>query len=236
MKPRNFLILLALILVIGVACNWLALRSWQEVPDGGAEVGAVGGSGLPARLSAQAQKGLRERGWFPAVAGGAAGGKAVVFQSGIARESLGEFERVKFPDGVPAYEGEPVTAFVLVPSTGKKVALTSNQSGEYPKVLTEPGEAVEVRLAFTRSAPGDPVAVSAQDGGVLHVGKMAGKLEVDAQREISLGFLVSPNPGIHRITFTTGGGEAKTLNFWAGPEHTVNKRIVAQVAEQKAGK
>jgi hypothetical protein len=61
----------------------------------------------------------------------------------------------------PPYDGEPVTAYIAVPSTGRKVALTVNQLGEFPRIATEPEEQVEVPLAFTRT----PVAVAAQDGG-----------------------------------------------------------------------
>jgi hypothetical protein len=232
MKSRTFLILLALVFVIGGVFNFWAFQSLQtENVIGGASFGRQREAQQPATVSPAAQQAMLDRGWTQG--GGTGVGNAAVFRGAIMQASASEFQRQAFPDGVPAYEGEMVTAYVEVPSSGKKIALTPNQSGEYPKVVTQPGEAVEVRLAFTRSQPGEAVAVSAQDGGVLHVGKMAGKLEVNTNREVGLGFVVSTNPGIHRITFTTSGGEAKTLNFWAGPEHTVNKRLVAQLNGRK---
>lgn len=226
MKPRTFLVSLALILVIGGVFNFLAFQSLRiEGAASDRVLGSGAGQG-PAFLTASAKRVMAERGWTQ---GGGAVPKDTSFRGAIMQASPADFQRVSFPDGVPAYEGEMVTVYVEVPSSGKKVALAPNQSGEYPKVVTQPGEAVEVRLAFTRSQPGEPVAVSVQDGGVLHVGKMAEKFELNENREVGMGFVVSTNPGIHRVTFTTAGGEAKTLNFWAGPEHAINKRIVAQI-------
>jgi hypothetical protein len=118
---------------------------------------------------------------------------------------------------MPGYEGEPVTAYVAVPSTGKRVALTVNQLGEFPRLDTEPSETVEVRLAFARTEPGAQVAVVAQDGGRLHTGRLSGALAVDAERQIAFGFKVSANVGLHRIAVSTPVGEVKTVEFWAGP-------------------
>ncbi len=130
--------------------------------------------------------------------------------------SLADFTPQPYPNGKPAYDGEPVTAYIAVPSTGAKVALTVNQLGEFPRVQTAVGEKVEVRLAFTRTAPGTPVAMAAQDGGKLHPGKLSAALPVDAERQLAFAFTMSPNPGMHRVSVTTAAGELKTLEFWAG--------------------
>ncbi len=174
---------------------------------------------------------------------------------------VSRFEPVLYSEGQPYYEGEPVTAYVRVGSTGKQAALTVNQGGEYPQLLTEPGEEVQIRLAFTRTPPGSPIALTAQDGGLVvaerglpardngpvasspptanngegaaatgisggGAASTAGVL--DAQRQIGFAFRVSPNPGIHRVSVGTPGGETKVLEFWAGPPPKI-KEMSAEI-------
>jgi hypothetical protein len=134
----------------------------------------------------------------------------------IAPEALASFTPQTYPGGTPAYDGEPVTAYVAVPSSRKRLALTVNQMGEFPRIPAEPGEQVEVRLAFTATAPGTPVAIAARDGGKLHTGKFSTALNLDDRREAAFGFTVSENVGMHQISVTTPTGEMKTLEFWAG--------------------
>jgi len=131
--------------------------------------------------------------------------------------SLATFTPVAYPGGAPAYDGEPVTAYISIPSTGKKVALTVNQLGEFPRLTIEPGEQVEVRLAFTSTVPGTPIALADRDGGRLSSGKVSAALPLDERREVAFGFTVSPNIGMHQISVTTPAGETKTVEFWAGP-------------------
>ncbi len=131
--------------------------------------------------------------------------------------SVGEFAPLVFPGGPPDYEGEPVTAYVGVPSSGRKVALTVNQLGEFPRIDTAPSEKVEIRLVFATTAPGTPIAVAAQDGGKLHTGKLSAAQPLNAERQLAFAYTVSPNPGMHRVSVTTPAGELKTLEFWAGP-------------------
>lgn len=149
---------------------------------------------------------------------------------------LTAFEPVRYTEGQPLYEGEPVMAYVRVGSTGKQAALTVNQGGEYPQLLTEPGEEVQVRLQFTRTEPDSPIALTAQDGGlvVLAEGGLSPSTKgnkgeqdalparstagvLDGQRQIGFAFRVSGNPGIHRVSVGTPSGETKVLEFWAGP-------------------
>ncbi len=127
------------------------------------------------------------------------------------------FKPVLYTEGQPFYEGEPVTAYVRVGSTGRQAALTVNQGGEYPQLLTEPGEEVQIRLAFTRTEPGSPIALTAQDGGLVVLEQGArtpssvagGALQIDpptrstagvldAQRQLGFAFRVSEKGG--RIT------------------------------------
>jgi len=110
-----------------------------------------------------------------------------------------------------------VTAYVAVPSTGRKVALTVNQLGEFPRIETKPSGQVEVRLAFTSTKPGDRVAVVARDGGKLQTGKLSAALTVGENQQIAFAFTAPPNVGIHRLSVTTPAGELKTPAFWAGP-------------------
>ncbi len=86
-----------------------------------------------------------------------------------------------YTEGQPFYEGEPVTAYVRVGSTGRQAALAVNQGGEYPQLLTEPGEEVQIRLAFSRTEPGSPIALTAQDGGLVVLPEGGGAAREDSQ-------------------------------------------------------
>jgi hypothetical protein len=109
-----------------------------------------------------------------------------------------------------------VTAYVRVPSTKKQEALTVNQVGEFPRVMTQPGETVQVRLAFTRTEPGTPVALTSEDGGLIEGGQRSTAGKLDAARQLAFAYTVSQNPGIHRVSIRTPSGESKVLEFWVG--------------------
>lgn len=153
----------------------------------------------------------------PVVAGKSATPLIRTPEGRIAPSSLADFQPMPFPGGEPAYEGEKVTAYIAVPSSSRKVALSVNQLGEFPRIDTTASEQVEVRLSFSSTQPGGRVAVVAQDGGRLHTGKLSAALPVDDARQIAFAFIVSPNVGTHRVSITTPTGEVKTLEFWAGP-------------------
>jgi len=129
---------------------------------------------------------------------------------------LPTFQPYRYPGNPPFYPGEPVTAYVRVPSTKKHSALTVNQGGEFPRMMTQPGETVQVRLAFSQTEPDTPVALTSQDGGLIEGGQRSTAGMLDAQRQLAFAYTVSRNPGIHRVTVTTPAGETKTLEFWAG--------------------
>ncbi len=136
---------------------------------------------------------------------------------------LPSFETVAYPLGRPAYAGEPVSAYVRVGSLGKDLALNVNQGGEFPRVPVAPGETVEIRLAFSRSAPGTRVALNAEDGGSLRVGRESGRSlagALDGQRQLGLSYRVTTTSGAHRVTLRTPDGETKTLEFWSGDPPT----------------
>ena len=63
---------------------------------------------------------------------------------------IGAFKPYLYPGGKPYYRGEVVTAYVRVPSTKKHEALTVNQGGEFPRMMTQPGETVQVQERVRR--------------------------------------------------------------------------------------
>ena len=141
----------------------------------------------------------------------------------IAHEELDVFKPFVWPSGKPHYEGEPVTAYVRVGSSGEQSALTVSQGGEYPRVQIQPREKVQVRLKFGKLAPHTPVAFTAQDGGAFSDGKKGAMFLVDEMRELSFAFSASANEGTHRVTFATPQGETKVLDFWVGPFNETRK-------------
>ena len=99
-----------------------------------------------------------------------AGARESLFTNPVRPNEMPSFKPILYTEGQPHYDGEPVTAYVRVGSTRQQAALTVNQGGEYPQLLTAPGEEVQVRLAFTRTEPDSPIALTAQDGGTLQEG------------------------------------------------------------------
>ncbi len=223
MKAQHFLILAFLLMVAVLTGYFFATDSGQGLAlsrSSPATKPGIGDKGRPSAVTAQTR--VENAGWsFKA-------GKTGAFITRIRAEDLDEYQPVRYPEDRIAYEGEPVTAHVLVPSSNRRLALTPNQNGEYPRVLTEPGEPVEVLLTFSQSPPGSVLAVSAQDGGLLHTGAAAAALKLDDNRQVALGFQVSGNPGIHRISLTTANGDTRTLQFWAGPELPLNLSLISQ--------
>lgn len=141
----------------------------------------------------------------------------------IRSEEAAGFKPFVWPNGKPHYEGEPVTAFVRVGSSGEQVALSVSQGGEYPRVQIQPKEEVQVRLKFSTLAPQTPVAFTAQDGGAFKDGRPGAMFRVDDARELGFAFTASANEGTHRVTFSTPGGETKVLDFWVGPFNQTRK-------------
>uniref|UniRef100_UPI00056DA62C hypothetical protein n=1 Tax=Verrucomicrobium sp. BvORR106 TaxID=1403819 RepID=UPI00056DA62C len=114
-------------------------------------------------------------------------------------------------------EGEVVEAFVSVAALNRRVRMMPNQLGEYPRIWMGDAARAEVTLVFQDAAPGTPVALAAQDGGKFTGQDQAALLTaVDAQQRVSFAFDVSSNPGVHRVTTRTPGGDVKLLEFWAG--------------------
>ncbi len=129
---------------------------------------------------------------------------------------VGGFTPYRWPGSPPAYPGEPVMAYVRVPSTKSAQALTVNQVGEFPRMMTQPGETVQVRLAFSQTEPDTPVALTSEDGGLIEGAQRSTAGKLDAARQLAFAYTVSQNPGIHRVSIRTPSGDAKILEFWAG--------------------
>ncbi len=152
-----------------------------------------------------------------------------VNSSGVAATfKASDYHEVSYPDGRPRYDGEEVLAYVTVPSAKIAGAYTVNQAGEYPRVYTQPKERVEVTMQFSQSEPRTAVAVVVQDGGRLENGSVSQMVRLDEHRRIGFGFKVSSNVGIHRVTVTTSGGQARVLNFWAGAPNPVRDDVAAK--------
>jgi|GEM_PF-1876583 len=213
---RQSLPIIALVVAYSLFMLWWFLR--EEAPSLRTKSTAATKKNAPA-ASASPPLGSSSKGGFPAT------GRAVAQASGqhIKPGEIAAFQPYRYPGTPPYYPGEPVTAYVRVPSTGKNEALTVNQGGEFPRMMTQPGETVQVRLSFTDTAPETPVALTAQDGGYIEGGLTSTAGKLDATKQLAFGFTVSKNPGIHRVTLKTPAGETKTLEFWAGPPISFKK-------------
>lgn len=133
-----------------------------------------------------------------------------------------EYQTLPVADHRPQREGEMATAFVAVPSTGKKLRLEPNQLGEFPRVRMEPSESVGVHLVFPEAAPGALYTVAAQDGGIIEQSGQPGHLlALDSQRTLFFKFQASSNTGFHRLKIRSQGGENQLLEFWAGDTEPV---------------
>lgn len=106
---------------------------------------------------------------------------------------VGGFAPYRWPGAQPAYPGEPVTAYVRVPSTKSAQALTVNQVGEFPRMMTQPGETVQVRLAFSQTEPDTPVALTSEDGGLIEGAQRSAAGKLDAARQLAFAYTVSPS-------------------------------------------
>jgi len=123
---------------------------------------------------------------------------------------------VEWTDGQPHFEGEFIAAYVTLGASGRKLRMTVNQIGEFPRVQIATRERVQVELEFSRSRPGDHIAVAAQDGGFVD-GSRSAALTVNDQRRARFAFDASSNEGVHHVSVLTQSGERRLLDFWAGP-------------------
>ena len=91
-----------------------------------------------------------------------------------------------------------------------------------PRVNTAVGARPVVRVKFRDGEPGEPVVVQVEDGGALENHALTQLARLDEQRQIQFAFQMTQNPGLFRVVVRKGG-EAQTLEFWAGPPLPVAK-------------
>ncbi|MEX2580697.1 MAG: hypothetical protein WD342_16690 [Verrucomicrobiales bacterium] len=224
-NPRPILLALCAFVLGGAFLAWLldsgdsgtTARNGAAAPSASARTSGSGAAPLPDAITLiDAPDRSRRRGAAPRrpLASASLPPPAPVLPG-----ELGAFETVPYPLGKPAYGGEPVTAYLRVASLDRELALSVNQGGEFPRVPVLPGETVQVRLAFAHSPPDTPVALSAEDGGVVAVDGRRGRSragKLDGRRQLGLSYRVSETAGVHRVALRTPGGETKVLEFWAG--------------------
>jgi hypothetical protein len=136
----------------------------------------------------------------------------------------------------PEVDGEVATAFVAVPSTGKKLRLAQNQMGEFPMVEIVPSETVDVHVVFPMAEVGSRYAIVAQDGGIIAEAARPGYAKVlDSKRTLHFQYTCSANTGMHRVVLRSESGESKILEFWAGGTLPVMKSAADVAQWRKSG-
>jgi hypothetical protein len=131
----------------------------------------------------------------------------------VSRFPIKEYLYTPQPNGKA--EGAPVgNAFIHVPSAGTRVALESNQLGEFPTVETNLKDTVGVRLALDAVKPGTPVRVVILDGGTFPAGEGVSKvLSSTDWGGVAFEYTTSANIGTHRILVQAAGQKSRILDF-----------------------
>lgn len=126
-----------------------------------------------------------------------------------------EYQRLPTPAGKAA--GAPAgEAFIHVPSAGRRIAMESNQLGEYPAVETKLNDTVGIRLAMDSVKSGTPVRVVILDGGTFPIAEGVSQLLKTADWSgIAFEFTTSGNIGFHRVLVQAQGQPSRILNFSA---------------------
>lgn len=116
--------------------------------------------------------------------------------------------------------GTPAQATVLV--KGKKINLTPDEIGFFPRILLGVNEKVKVVVSYPEGTPEDPLVIQAEDGGHVNQNQIVTHGKLDASKQISFDFEAGENDGIYRVTVRKGFDE-KRLDFWVGPELQTTK-------------
>ena len=131
----------------------------------------------------------------------------------VSRFPIKEYAYTPQPGGKA--EGAPIgNAYIHVPSAGTRVALESNQLGEFPTVETNLKDTVGVRLALDAVKPGTPVRVVILDGGTFPAGE--GVSQVLSSTDwggVAFEYTTSSNIGTHRILVQAAGQKSRILDF-----------------------
>jgi hypothetical protein len=192
-----------------------------EIVDRGGDRQEVGGKGEEQEVVA-----LR---LLPRSGGAAAGQPITTTRT---RTTIAEREKQGRPRyrKAPAAPGQRVTARVQV--GGRAYDLTPNQVGNFQRIYVQPGETIPVQVAYEEGKAGEPVAVSAEDGGGVWQG-VSGKGQgaggtgtaatLDERLRIAFNFKATEHRGIHRVVLRKGA-DVKVLDFWVGAELPVAGR------------
>lgn len=124
-----------------------------------------------------------------------------------------EYQHLHSPNGKAegAADGE---AYIHIPSAGRRIAMESNQLGEFPTVETRLSETVGVRLALDGVKPGTPVRVVILDGGSFPKAEGVSQLlEATTWRGVAFEYTTSVNLGTHRILVQAAGQKSRILDF-----------------------
>lgn len=227
MTLRKLFLVSCAIVVLGLLA-WKSIAPLNESRKSGHEANIASGSGSPGKGTKDENGAGNPSGKAMNANSGSAAfeSKPVTgsVESGTNRmkdfRSL-DYKPVTYSGGIPRYDGEAVIAYVAVPSSGEKLAMTVNQMGEYPRVRVQASERVKVLLQFTNLPEGTPVSFVAQDGGLMENNKAGLARQTDVQKQVAFEYQLSANDGVHRVHVTTATGEAKTLDFWVGPENVM---------------
>jgi hypothetical protein len=109
-----------------------------------------------------------------------------------------------------------VQAYVV--SGGKKVVMTPDQGGTYPRIFLDPLSKTQVTFEFPNGQQGEQLVATALDGGILEGSYSSEILTLNSAGIVNLNFQLGQNPGVYRIRVEQGA-EAVTLNYWAGPDN-----------------
>lgn len=216
MKTKNLILGVVAGAVALVAVKWSAVtpapQTETAVPVTGRTAPAVAQSLAPATVTATPTPPVASAETAtPALPAEVAGTVAAPAAASAAVAPLVEEE--------PEAEPEPAIADF---GTGRAHdrGLVSNQAGDFPRVLIEPGAVVPVTVAYPGTAAGEGVAVSVMDGGNLDGAEVARVVYLDRHGQLHFAFHCGQSLGIYRVTLRHGAAY-KTLQFWAGPPQEI---------------
>jgi hypothetical protein len=127
------------------------------------------------------------------------------------------WEVIRYPDevpGEPLWAGEPVVA--RVEFEGRRVQLTPNQLGEFPRLNVAAGAGARVRLAFPEGTAASPVIIAPLDGGTVEAGQLSLVRELGTDHAVGFTYKASTYAGVHRVQVRRPGQAPVVLEFWAG--------------------
>ena len=126
-----------------------------------------------------------------------------------------EYQHLPSPAGKPA-GGLAGEAFIHVPSASRRVAMESNQLGEFPTIETRLKDTVGIRIALDNVKPGTPVRLVIMDGGSFPSTVGASQvLKAADWHGVAFEYTTSANVGTHRVLVQAVGQPSRLFNFSA---------------------